>query len=127
MANVTYNPNTTTTITTTTSGYPFFVVNLGGDFINANDISYHIIVPDGLTTISKLYVTCNTAPTNGSQTVKVFNITQNASVGNITIPSGAKSATVSISASVNAGDILRLDNVVTNGTAASNGIVAMSS
>lgn len=92
---------------TVNRAFGFFVA---GTVSIANDQSWDPTSPQAMTAL-KLWVYAQTQPVGSSLTVRIFNITQNATVTTVSITAGTSSAntTSMTTASIAAGDVLRCD------------------
>lgn len=88
-------------------GFGFYIA---GSPSVANDLSWNPIAPEAMTAI-KIWAYCKTAPTGSSMIMRVYNVTQNAAVGSVTIAQSATAGnTTSFTTSAIAqGDVLRID------------------
>ena len=76
----------------------------------ANDLSWDPVAPQAMTAI-KIWAYCKTAPTGASLVCRVYNVTQAAAVGSVTILATAQTgnSTSFTTAAITAGDVLRCD------------------
>lgn len=89
----------------------------------ANDLSWNPVSPEAVTAV-KIWAYCKTAPTGADLIVRVYNITQAAVVGSVTIAAAATAGnTTSFTTSaVAAGDVLRVDVTQVGSTVAGSDI-----
>ena len=87
---------------------PFSVV---GSLVVINGLSPNWIVPPGVSAINRLDATCGTAPVGSGLTLQLYNVTQNQTVGTVTIAAGSTSAsnTSMTNPLLNTGDVIRFD------------------
>lgn len=76
----------------------------------ANDLSWNPISPQAMTTV-KTWAYCKTAPTGANLIISIYNITQAAVVGTVTINAAAQTgnSTSYTTAAIAQGDVLRAD------------------
>jgi hypothetical protein len=76
----------------------------------ANDLSWNPIMPESLTAV-KIWAYAKTAPTGAAMVLRVYNITQNVVVATVTINTSSQTGNNAsmTNASLNAGDVLRVD------------------
>lgn len=83
---------------------------MAGTSAVANDLSWNPVSPQAVTAV-KTWAKCKTAPTGASLIARIYNVTQAAVVGTVTISAGAttgNSVTYTTSA-IAQGDVLRCD------------------
>lgn len=101
---------------TGTSAWTDLVINrafgffIAGNASVANDLSWDPVSPQALTCV-KTWAYCKTAPTGANLILSIYNITQAAVVGTVTINAAATSgnSTSYTTSAIAAGDVLRLD------------------
>lgn len=88
-------------------GFGFFY---SGTPTVADDISWNPIAPQAVTAV-KTWAKCKVAPTGAALIARIYNITQAAVVGTVTIADGATTgnSTTYTTPAVAAGDVLRMD------------------
>lgn len=88
-------------------GFGFYIA---GSPSVANDLSWDPIAPEAMT-CTKIWAYCKTAPTGTNLILRIFNITQNATVGSVTINTSATSGnSVSFTTpAIAQADVLRID------------------
>jgi hypothetical protein len=93
--------------------------SIPGALAIANNLSWNPTVPF-TSQVSTMYAYVKTAPVGSSLTVQVYNITQSQIVASLSISAGSNTATTTsmTNASVNAGDVLRLDVTAIGSTTA---------
>lgn len=106
-----------------TAKYLFYIA---GSPSIANDLSINPTVPVAQI-CSTLSAYCKTAPTGSALILEIYNVTQAKIVATLTINAGSQTAsTTSMSnASLNAGDVLRIDITQIGSTIAGSGITAV--
>lgn len=87
-----------------------FGFSIPGYPIVANDVSWNPVSPQAMTA-TKTWAYCKTAPTGANLILSVYNITQAAVVGTVTINANATAgnSTSFTTSAITAGDVLRLD------------------
>jgi hypothetical protein len=87
-----------------------FGFSIPGTLYVANDLSWNPVSPQAMT-CSKTWAYCKTAPTGASLVLSIYNITQAAVVGTVTISAAATSgnSTSYTTSAIAAGDVLRID------------------
>ena len=87
-----------------------FGFSISGGLYVANDLSWNPIAPQAMTAI-KIWAYCKTAPTGASLICSIYNVTQAAVVGTVTITATNTSGNSDsfTTAAIAAGDVLRLD------------------
>lgn len=76
----------------------------------ANDLSWTPVAPQAMTCV-KTWAACKTAPTGADLILSIYNVTQAAVVGTVTIAASATTgnSTSYTTSAITAGDVLRLD------------------
>jgi len=88
-------------------GFGFFY---SGTPAVADDISWNPISPQAVTAV-KTWIKCKTAPTGANLIARIYNITQAAVVGTVTITAGSTTgnSTTYTTPAIAQGDVLRMD------------------
>lgn len=88
-------------------GFGFYVAGVPSV---SNDLSWNPIAPQAMTAV-KIWAYCKTAPTGSAVILRLFNITQGAVIGSVTINTSATSgnATSFTTSAIAQGDVLRID------------------
>lgn len=86
----------------------------------ANGITVNWIVPPGVSAINRLDATCVTAPSGSSLSLRLYNLTQNVTIGTVTIAPGSTTAntTSMTSPTLQTGDVIRFDCTAVGSTTA---------
>ena len=92
---------------TVNRAFGFFIA---GSASVANNLSWNPISPQALTTV-KTWAYCQTAPTGANLILSIYNVTQAAVVGTVSIVAGANTgnSVTYTTASIAQGDVLRID------------------